>query len=108
MERMGKGWGMGETAERPECLPGPTRWRAEGWGRARVHGGHGLCRKRPKVKRLACSRNLYKFRIVGAKGSQHLQWNQSTLLLWGWGGWSTLVPGLGSSLDPGKSLLITF
>ena len=30
---------MGETAERPECLPGPTRWRAEGWGRARVGRG---------------------------------------------------------------------
>ena len=33
---------------------------------------------------------------------------EHTLLLWGWGGWSTLVPGLGSSLDLGKSLLITF
>lgn len=33
---MGKGWGMGETEERPESLLGPTRWRAEGWGRAGV------------------------------------------------------------------------
>lgn len=27
---------MGETEARPECLFGPTRWRAEGWGRAGV------------------------------------------------------------------------
>ena len=30
------------------------------------------------------------------------------LLLWRRGGWSAVFPGLGSSLDPGKSLLITF
>ena len=34
------------------------------------HRGHGLCGERHKVKSLACSRDLSKLRVVGAKGSQ--------------------------------------
>lgn len=41
---------MGETEERPECLPGPTRWRAGGWGRAGVWRGESRVRQRQLVE----------------------------------------------------------